>query len=159
MPTHVDDTPEDFEGTQSSDLTALDVSLLDAESVDEPWYASSSEASDDTVRTLLFTATNPAGTISVTVLMGGQILRVDLSDRLSMPESDLAAEITLIATLAQMRARAGQHVVIATLMRTRGHDPAFTASFLERTVRLPSPETVAAEERRVFAACYSSDDK
>ncbi|WNG87371.1 YbaB/EbfC family DNA-binding protein [Mycobacterium sp. ITM-2016-00317] len=140
------DSPDDpgGDGFETSDLAAVDIH--------EP------NPADETIRTVLFTATNPAGTVSATVLMSGRIVRVDLAPPLSMTETELAAEITLITTLAQMQARAGQHAVLAMLMRARGQDPARTASFLERDLGLPRPERVTEEQQRVFALCYAGDD-
>ncbi len=87
-------------------------------------YTGTVKRDADTVSTVLFTATNPDGTVSVTALMGGQILRVDLSPQMTtMTESELAEEITVIASLARRQAQAGQHVLIALIMRIRSTTP------------------------------------
>lgn len=125
-----------------SDLTALDV------------YGSSASAVNDASCLPLFTASNPHGSVSVTVFLSGQIFRVELSSKLSMTEAELGAEVTMVATLAQMQARAGQHVIIALAMRQLGHDPALTTSLLERKFGLPSPKTLAAERGRILADCF-----
>jgi hypothetical protein len=113
---------------------------------DDLWDTSELPEDDDQVTTVLFTATNPAGTVSVTVLMGGQVFRVNLSPQVTkMTESELAEEITAISALARRQALAGQHAIIAQLMRQLGRDPASTRGFLERELGLPSPGTVRAE--------------
>lgn len=111
---------------------------------------------DEDVPTVLFTATNPAGTVSVTALMSGQVLRVELTHHVGqMLESELADEITVISTLARRQAQAGQHVVVALLMRKLGHDQASTRSYLERELGLPSPNTVNSERSSIFATRYA----
>jgi hypothetical protein len=143
-----EDEDEEPGSVEESVLDALDVYAPDAEL----------PADDDQVETVLFTATNPAGTVSVTVLMGGQIQRVNLSPQVTkMTESELAEEITVISALARQQAQAGQHAVIAHLMHQLGRDPASTRSFLERELGLPTPETVRAERAKVFAARYAED--
>jgi hypothetical protein len=152
-----DDEPTDV--GDDSVLDALD-EYIPAEEPDDaadPWDTPEpSTRDDDTVTTVLFTATNPDGTVSVTALMGGQILRVDLSPPVTrMTESELAEEITVIAGLAQRQAQAGQHVLIALIMRQQGHDPASTQGFLERDLGLPSPSTVNTQRASIFATRYA----
>jgi hypothetical protein len=152
-----DDDPLD--AGEDSALDALDEYIPADEPDDaaDPWDTPEpSTRDDDTVTTVLFTATNPDGTVSVTALMGGQILRVDLSPHVTrMTESELAEEITVIASLAHRQAQAGQHVLIALIMRQQGHDPASTQSFLERDLGLPSPSTVNAQRASIFATRYA----
>jgi hypothetical protein len=146
----------------------VDESVLDAfdayapatelDDIDDPWDAPELP-DDDLVTTVLFTATNPAETVSVTVLMGGQVLRVNLSPQVTkMTESELAEEITAISALARQQAQAGQHAIIAHLMHQLGRDPASTRSFLERELRLPSPDAVRAQRAKLFAARYDEDE-
>ncbi len=153
------DDDEPIDAGEDSALDALD-EYAPAEEPDDaadPWDTPEPSKHDDgTVSTVLFTATNPDGTVSVTALMGGQILRVDLSPPVTgMTESELAEEITVIAGLAQRQAQAGQHVLIALIMRQQGHDPASTQSFLERDLGLPSPSTVNTQRARIFATRYA----
>jgi hypothetical protein len=153
------DDEEPIEVGDDSVLDAFD-EYIPAEEPDDaadPWDTPEPPTrDDDTVTTVLFTAANPDGTVSVTALMGGQILRVDLSPQVTrMTESELAEEVTVIAGLARRQAQAGQHVLIALIMRQQGHDPASTQSFLERDLGLPSPSTVNAQRASIFAARYA----
>jgi hypothetical protein len=126
---------------------ALDGILFEPETLDE-----------ETVETLLFTATNPGGTVSVTALMGGQILRVSLCpSTTAMTEVLLAEEISLLASMARLQALAGQHAIIAALLGRLGRDPAAIRSFLERDLGLPSPEAMNETRADVFAARYYSE--
>lgn len=142
-----------------SDLDALDVSSypIDAEplgNLDDITFEPQDRA-DETIETLMFTATNPDGTVSVTALMNGQILRVSLSPTVaSMPESWLSEEIFVLASMSRLQALAGQHAIIATLMGRLGRDPAATRSLLERDLGLPSPESINEARTKVFGARY-----
>lgn len=142
-----------------SDLDALDASSYPADA--EPVGVLDDMASepenriDDTIETLLFTATNPDGTVSVTALMNGQVLYVNLSPTAAlMTESWLADEILVLASMSRLQALAGQHAIIATLMGRIGRDPAATRSFLERELGLPYPESINETRAEVFAARY-----
>ncbi|MET0318722.1 MAG: YbaB/EbfC family DNA-binding protein, partial [Rhodococcus fascians] len=129
---------------ERSDLDALDGYLAD-------------DASDE-VSTMLFAATNPTGTVSVTVLMDGRILRVDLAPNVvRMTEAELGEEISVICGLAHRQARAAQHLVTADAMHRLGHDPSWTRAYLEREIGLPSPETVLSEKSLLFATRYAYD--
>lgn len=144
-----DDTPGEpvlDHCTDTSVLSALDM------------YRPSTFPDEDLVQTALFTAANPSGSVAVTVLLNGQILRVELAPDISMTEAELGAEVVLIASLAQMQARAGIHTIVAALMRLKGRDPAHTASILERNLGFPSPSTLAAERVKVLASCHVSDE-
>ncbi|MCV7355542.1 YbaB/EbfC family nucleoid-associated protein [Mycolicibacterium fluoranthenivorans] len=115
---------------------------------------------DDDLLTVVFTATNPQGTVSVTALLDGRVLRVDLDPKVSsMTEIELAQEIVAIARLATRQALAGQHLVIAALMQRRGHDSVNTRSFLERELRLPPPDVVVAERAQLFAHRYAAKEE
>jgi hypothetical protein len=153
-----DDDEAGFGG--ESVLDAFD-QYIPAEEIGElegPWDAPNAPKADDQVTSVLFTATNPAGSVSATVLIGGQVLRVNLSPEVTkMTESELAQEITLISALARQQAQAGQHAVIAHFMDQLGRDPASTRSFLQRELGLPSPDAVRAERAKLFAARYGDD--
>lgn len=113
---------------------------------------------DDQVTTLLFTATNPPGTVSASTVMDGRLVRVELSPQATrMTESQLAEEITIMAKLARRQAQAAQHAIAAKFMTELGHDGASTRSYLERELRLPSPQTVLTEKSRVFATRYADE--
>ena len=113
---------------------------------------------DDGVTTLLFTATNPPGTVSVTSLMDGRPNHVDLGPQVAkLTERQLGDEIAIIAALSRQQARAGQHAFVARIMRDLGHDPVATRGYLEHELGLPSPETVREERASLFASRYSED--
>ncbi len=148
------ESPDDPPWDDDEELTTAEPSVLDALDVSPPQPA----PTDEDVQTVLFTATNPTGSVAVTVLMDGRVLRVDLAPGVTaMTESQLAEEITLIATLARQQAQAGQHAVVAELMSELGHDRAATRSFLERELGLPAPDTVVAEKAKLFALRYAED--
>jgi len=108
---------------------------------------------------MLFTVTNPYGTVSVTVLSNGQPVHVELaSEVVELSESQLSEEISIIAGLATQNARAGQHLMASALLQRLGHDRAATLSFLERELGLPSPEEVLAHKAQVFATRYADTD-
>ncbi|MCV7278821.1 YbaB/EbfC family DNA-binding protein [Mycolicibacterium flavescens] len=106
----------------------------------------------------VFTVTNPPGTVTVSTFMDGRVHRIELSGRAAaMPESDLAAEIVVIAGLAAQDARSAQYAVMLEGMREQGHDDATTRDFLTRDLDLPTPEQAQQERARVFATRYAGD--
>lgn len=110
------------------------------------------------VTTVLFTASNPSGTVSVSTMINGQAVRVDLSsDVVRMTESQLSEEITVISKIAGRQALAAQHALAGEMMRKLGHDNASTRGFLETELGLPSPERVLAEKHEVFRSRYSDE--
>jgi hypothetical protein len=132
----------------------------DVDDFDDPWDVPqpSRTIADDGIDTLLVTATNPAGTVSATALMSGQVVRVALSAQVTrMTEFQLAEEISVISNLARQQAQATQHAFVATFMHQQGHDPAGTRGFLESVVGLPSPQTVLADRAALFATRYSDE--
>ena len=118
---------------------------IDPTVTDEEW--------DDEVLTLLFTASNPSGTVSVTSLISGQPVNVELEPAVTrMTERELADEIAVVAALSRQQALAAQHVLASKVLDHLGHDPVATRGFLERDLGLPSPEAVREERARVFAS-------
>ena len=116
------------------------------------------EMVDGEVDTLLVTVSNPAATVSTTVLLNGRVVAVDLTQAVTgWSEAQLAEEIVVIATLARKQALAAQHSFTAAFMRQLGHDPAATRGLLERDLGLPSPSDVLAEKARIFATRYQDD--
>ena len=104
---------------------------------------------------MLFTVTNPPGTVSVTTLVNGLPMQIDLAPRVvDMTESELTEEILLIARLAARNALAGQHVLISGIMQRCGLDPSAVRSYLEHDLGLPSAEKVLAEKAQIFAERY-----
>jgi len=107
--------------------------------------------------TVLFTVENPVRTVSVTVLVGGQIQHIGLENVTDMTEREVAEEIKVVANLAAMKAQSAQHAVVVELMHTMGHDRVMTGSFLEREIGLPSPESVNDMIAQTFSARRSPD--
>jgi hypothetical protein len=109
---------------------------------------------------LLFTVINPGGTVAATATLGGRFHHVDLAQNATeMAEAELAEEIAVLAGLASRKAQAAQHAVIVGLVHSLGHDPVATSGFLEHTVGLPSPGTVATQAAEVFAARYALEQE
>lgn len=107
---------------------------------------------------VVFTVTNPPGSVSVSASMDGRIERIELSPRAAeLTEAELAAEIVVVAGLAAQDARAAQYTLVLEGMRERGHDDAATRDFLRRDLDLPSPEQAQADRARVFSARYPGD--
>ena len=132
---------------------APDGSALDALDVYAP-----APAADDETPVSVFTVTNPPGTVTVSAFMDGRVDRIELSPKAAeMTETDLAAEIVVIAGLAAQDARSAQFEMVLEGMRERGHDDAATRDFLTRDLDLPSPEQAQAERARVFSTRYSGD--
>ncbi|KAA0099976.1 YbaB/EbfC family DNA-binding protein [Mycolicibacterium sp. P1-18] len=116
------------------------------------------EVDDDADQAMFFTVTNPPGTVSVTALGNGMPIRVDLAPKVvEMTESQLTEEISVIAGLASRQAKAGQHLLVSSLMQRMGHDKVSVRSFVEYELGLPSVETVLAEKSEVFANRYTDE--
>lgn len=116
---------------------------------------SANEAEEDLA--VLFTVTNPAGTVAATAMVGGRIQHVALTTVTAMTEGELADEIKVVANLAALKAQSAQHAVVVELMHTMGHDRVMTGGFLERELGLPSPESVNAAIAQAFSARRSPD--
>ena len=114
---------------------------------------------DAETRTMLFTVTNPPGTVSVTALADGRPIHVELEPQVSrMSERQLAEEISVIARLASQNARAAQYLLATTMLQRLGHDRISTRSYVEHELGLPSPETVLADKAHVFSTRYADHD-
>ena len=107
----------------------------------------------------LFTVTNPPGTVTVTALMDGRILHVELDAQVAnMSESDLADEILVIADLARQKGLAGQHSFLFDTMSGLGaNDNSAIRDLLENGLALSSPEQAAEAQAEVFATRYNAD--
>lgn len=124
--------------------------------------AAGSESPDaeatDTVDTMIFTVTNPPGTVSVSALPNGRPYHIELAPHVTqMTESQLAEEISVIARLAQQNALAGQRLIVANLMSRTGLDRVAVNGYLERDLGLPSMETALADKADVFATRYEHE--
>lgn len=128
------------------------------EDADDLWDAPEPKQRDEQDLTYLFTATNPAGTVSATALVDGSVVRVELAPTVTkLTEPELAKEITTTSMLARQQARAGLYAVIAHFGRQLGHDEGALRNLLEHELHLPSPGTVYEEQARIFAAHYNQD--
>ena len=154
-----DDHPHENDGSGCGDelADAFDVYTPPADEFDGSGELPESDG-DSGVPTLMVTATNPAASVSVTVLIDGTVWAVELSPEVSaLTEAELGVEVATIARLARRQAQAAIYLITADQMDGLGHDPAATRSFLERELHLPSPESVHAEREALFAEHYARD--
>jgi len=118
----------------------------------------SEDAAEQELSSPLYTVTNPAGTVSVTVCLDGRAHRVELAPKVAdMTERELADEIRVIADLARQKARSQLHALIVEGVRVMGYDPAIMRDGLRRELDMPTPEEAAATAAQVFASRYSAD--
>jgi len=108
-------------------------------------------------QTMMFTVTNPPGTVSVSSLMDGRIQQIDLAPSVStMTESQLAEEIRVIADLARLKGLAGQHTFMTDMLRSEEQDNGIDVqTMLEQGLELPSPQQADEAQADVFASRYS----
>lgn len=142
--------------TEVSDDAGADFAALQAQGTDDDGNEDAPDLSSQ-----LFTVTNPPGTVSVTALMDGRILHVELSPKATdMGESDLADEILVIADLARQKGLGGQHSFLFDTMNGLGaSDNSAVRDLLEGGLALTSPEEAAAAQAEVFAARYATDNE
>ncbi|MGB2919480.1 MAG: hypothetical protein WBC15_04515 [Mycobacterium sp.] len=107
---------------------------------------------------VIFTVTNPAGSLSAIASLGGRLQRIQVLDVSQLDEARLGEEVLELATLARDKARAAQHEVVADLMRGLGQDRAGVSALLEHSVGLPTHEAADAQVAAVFAAYNRSSD-
>lgn len=103
------------------------------------------------------TVTNPLETVSVTALMDGKTHTVELSPgAASMTESELAAEVLVIADLASQRATSVLHTLLADSMQAQGLEGGGTMADVlgSRFLGLTPPKQAAEAQAEVFAARY-----
>jgi hypothetical protein len=128
-----------------------------------PGPADTDDADDqeDNSEPMSVTVTNPPGSVSVTVLIDGSPIRVELAARaaVDMTEGQLAEEILLISRLARQNAQAGQHLLVAGILQRLGHDRVATRGYLEHELGLPSAEMALAEKAQLFSTRYTGDDE
>ena len=155
-----DDAEDGYETVeQGGELAALDFSGTPAhENVELPDTSQPGPDEDDDSEVPVFTVTNPAGTVSVTVYLTGPVQRVDLDPSVvKMTERELAEEIRVLAELAQMKARSVMHAFLLEGLARMGHDRSEWSSILSTAIQLPSPERAAENMAEVFAARYGED--
>lgn len=103
------------------------------------------------------TVTNPPETVSVTALMDGKTLRVELAaDAARMSESELAAEILVIADVASQKASSVLHTLLLGSIQAHGlpGDVALADRLGTRFLGLTSPQQAAEAQAEVFATRY-----
>ena len=106
-----------------------------------------------------YALTNPAGTVTVTVLLDGRVAGVELgTGALAMTEMELSEEIRVIADLARNQVRSELNVFLSESMGAAGHDAAFFRDALERDMDMPTREHAAAARARAFAERYAADE-
>ncbi|MGV0768386.1 hypothetical protein [Mycobacterium syngnathidarum] len=102
----------------------------------------------------LFSATNPPGTVTVTVYMNGSVQHVNLSPAVTkMTESQLSQEIRNFTGVATEKARAGQYVYFLYTAVQHAGDSPMIRNLLAETLGLPTPEQ-AAETEAAFLRNY-----
>lgn len=117
------------------------------------------EGAEQELSSPLYTVSNPARTVSVTVCLDGRVDHVELGPNVTdMTERELADEITVIADLARQKARSQLHTLIVEGVRVMGYDPAIMRDGLRRELDMPTPEEAAASAAEVFASRYVSDE-
>ncbi|MGV0811688.1 YbaB/EbfC family DNA-binding protein [Mycolicibacterium boenickei] len=153
-PMELDGLP-DYSGYSPTDDDTHDDWIVEPDDNRQP----PTDKGDETVETLLVTATNPSSSVTATALMDGRVFQVQLSSTATkMTESELADEIVKVCALATRQAEAAQYHLIATLMDGLGQDPAGTRAFLEHNIGLPSPQTVRNEKAQMFADHYADHE-
>ncbi|CAM4435220.1 ESX-1 secretion-associated protein EspD [Mycobacterium basiliense] len=108
------------------------------------------------------TVTNPQGSVSVSALMDGRVEQIRLTAQVvRMSESQLAAEILVIADLARQRAQSAQYVFILDRMSQAADGDqqrlACLGEFVRKTWNLPTPAEAATAVAEVFASRYNPD--
>jgi len=106
------------------------------------------------------TVTNPPGTVAVTALMGGGVHRVELSAQAGkMTESELGAEILVVANLASQQAASLLHALVTEDVDTgEVNDHGIVGDLVgPHFMDLPSPEQAAQARAAVFDTRYASD--
>jgi hypothetical protein len=147
---HVDEPAEPAE-TELSAIDALPQDLGDSADTDV--------AADESSQQMV-TVTNPPETVSVTAMMGGSVHSVELSaDAGRMTESELAAEILVIADLASQKAASLLHTLLTEEVKPEGVEGRGMLSDLlgPLFMNLPSPKQAAEAQADVFANRYTSD--
>lgn len=131
-------------------LAALDhyVPALDDRGPEAGLVPVAASASDEADLDFLFSAGNPAQTVTVTTMFNGTVQRVELSPRVAaeLSEAELAAEVVAVSEVAAMKAQSGQYELISELLRIQGQDRGSIRDLLEHTMRLPTPNQAWAAE-------------
>lgn len=113
---------------------------------------------DEVLPDASFTVSNPSGTLSATVGVGGRLRRIDVTDVSRLDEVQLSEQIVEMAALASEKARAAQHEVTVELMRRLGQDGVGVSAFLVHSIGLPNHKLASAHMAEAFSARYWSHD-
>jgi hypothetical protein len=152
---YVPEADEDVSGLDAlGEYVSADAPEDDIDDVFDDAPLADQHADDAEASGPLFSATNPPGTVTVTVYMNGSVQHVDLSPSVAkMTESQLSQEIRDLAAIATEKARAGQFVFLLYAgVQQVGDSPALR-DLLSNTLGLPTPEQ-AAEKEATFASRY-----
>ena len=117
---------------------------------------------EDEIPDLLVTVTNPAGTVSIRAAAdGGPVLFELAPSVVSMTESDLADEVTVIAELARQKGLSVVHEYMHSLFSQLGvdgpEDQIALNNLLEAGMGVTSPEQANEAQAEVFATRYGND--
>lgn len=157
-----DDADEEQDGSAAIGFDLSDISVpAGGADVETDWCSGDDNLSvDPTGKQLdvIFTVTNPSGTLAASAGLGGRIRRVDVNDVSGLDEAQLSHEIVELATMARDKARAAQHEVTAELMRQLGQDRANVSALLRNSIDLPTYESASARQAEIFAARYRAND-
>jgi hypothetical protein len=142
-------------GDEAGYDSAGDEWAFDAVPVDEP--AAPEAPAEDEFSWERTTVTNPTETVSVTALMDGKTLGVELgAGAASMTESELAAEILVMSGLATQRASSVLHTLLIGSMQAQGllGDGALAERLGTRFLGLTSQQQADQAQAEVFATRY-----
>ncbi|WP_043988091.1 hypothetical protein [Mycolicibacterium llatzerense] len=109
---------------------------------------------EDELEPLLYTASNPSGSVWVTSHLNGRVHGIELGSSVTaLSENELAEEIRVVAELARQQACSELHAFVVEGVRDIGYDPVPMRDALVRKLNMPTPED-AAEAARVVRDTY-----
>lgn len=156
--------PNPFPAESDHDsLAALDhYQPAEADGADGEWAAADpllvDDEDDEDDASPTFLVTNPPGTVSVAAYLDGRVQRIELAPEVSnLSESQLAAEIVLIARLASEKARSAQRVLLEGVLEAIGAEQSEQADMIRSASGLPTVAEAEAERTEIFSTRYESD--
>jgi hypothetical protein len=104
-------------------------------------HDAASATAEEATGPVLFTVTNPTGTISAKATIAGAIRHITLTPQATaLSEADLARGIIATAKLANMKGRAVQRALIEGVLLSEGLDPETVETIIETNASdLPTP--------------------
>ncbi|BBX86112.1 hypothetical protein [Mycolicibacterium aubagnense] len=110
---------------------------------------------EDELEPLLYTASNPSGSVWVTAHLNGRVHGIELGSGVTaFSEHELAEEIRVVAELSRQQACSELHGFVVEGVREMGYDPAPMRDALVRKLNMPTPEDAAAETARIVRDRY-----